>query len=265
MDHKHALYVPTLWFSWLFTWLWSCACLMVLQFWALQCDIRSHSEQQPSTWNWKNNDEVIYSTDGITKVIPSNLGRPEFLFLVNTVGSVGDSVVDSETYIKQIQLAECTNLQRLIFDTDLTVLVGQMSQHALSTQEVTFLQQMYHTILPGYNLLHVSRLCCRFSRCKLGNKLVSSQLAKSDRSSYICANWLNSSSHDACRPGYVRYFLKHTPTVEKDNKEMVSIQTYLAFVEWYKPHPERIFKDQYHCCILTQNLYVLLLLCLLIE
>ena len=170
---------------------------------------------------------------------PQILDDLNSFFPINTVGSVADSVVDSDTYIKQIQLAETTNLQSLIFDTDLIVPVGQMSQHALSTQEVTFLEQMYHTILPEYKLLHVSRLCYRFSRCKLGSKLVSSQLAKSDRSSYICANWLNSSSSVACRPAYVRYFLKHTLTIERDNKEMVSIQSYLAFVEWYKPHPER--------------------------
>ena len=44
---------------------------------------------------------------------------------------------------------------------------------------------------------------------------------KSDRSSYICANWLNLSSRVACRPTTLF-------TVE----EMVSIQNYVAFVEW---------------------------------
>ena len=101
---------------------------------------------------------------------PQILDELNSVFAVNTIGSV---VVDSETYIKLIQLAETTDLQRLIFDIDLILPVGQMSQHALSTQEVTFLHRMYQIILPRYKLLYVSRLCYRFSRCTLGSKLVS--------------------------------------------------------------------------------------------
>ena len=100
---------------------------------------------------------------------------------------------------------------------------------------------MYNTSLTGYKLLHVSRLCYQFSRCTLGNKLLSSQMAKSDRSSYVYGSWLDSTSSDNYRPGNVQYFLKHTVTLEKQNKETVTLHTFLAYIGWYKPHPEAKF------------------------
>jgi len=100
------------------------------------------------------------------------------------------------------------------------------------------LTEMYQTILPVFNVLHVSRLCYRFSRAKLGSKLLSSQMARSDRSSYLCANWVNNTSHDICRPGYVQFFFKHI-TLEKPNKDKVFAQSLLACIGWYKPHPAK--------------------------
>lgn len=67
-------------------------------------------------------------------------------------------------------------------------------------------------------------------------------MAKSDRSSYICANWLsgtsitNSVTCDSWRPGCIKYFFKHRITTEKLSGEKESL---LAYVEWYKPHPEK--------------------------
>ena len=72
--------------------------------------------------------------------------------------------------------------------------------------------------------------------------LVSSKLAKSDRSSFVYAKWFNklteTSPQEICRPGYVHYFLKHTIKLENQGK-ILSIKTFLAFVGWYKSHPER--------------------------
>ena len=42
--------------------------------------------------------------------------------------------------------------------------------------------------------LHSTSLCKRFVRAKLGDKLYSSKLASTDRSSYICAYWLKTDS-----------------------------------------------------------------------
>ena len=87
-----------------------------------------------------------------------------------------------------------------------------------------------------------SSLCHRFSRVKLGNMLISSKLAKSDRSSYIYAKWFNTltetAPQDMCRPGYVYYFLKHTIKLENSGK-IFSNQSILASVGWYKCHPEQ--------------------------
>ena len=68
--------------------------------------------------------------------------------------------------------------------------------------------------------------------------MLSSQIAKSDRSSYVSANWLNNTTYAIYRPGYVLFFFKHNITLEKQNKDKLSVQTLLAYIKWYKPHPE---------------------------
>lgn len=125
------------------------------------------------------------------KSFPHFLKELDSFLPVTTVGSVNDTLVSSDTYIKHLHLSKTTNLSELIFSDSLVVPIGQMLQHALQTHEVLCLVQMYQTIRPVFNVLHVSCLCYRFSRAKLGKKLLSSQMAKSDRSSYVCANWLN--------------------------------------------------------------------------
>ena len=99
------------------------------------------------------------------------------------VGSVKDTLVSSDMYIK---LSNTTHLSELLLNNDLVVPMGQMSQHALQTLEILSLTEMYQTILPDYNVLHVSRLCYQFGRAKVGNKLLLSQVVRSDHSSYIC-------------------------------------------------------------------------------
>ena len=146
------------------------------------------------------------------------------------VGSVGDTAVSSEVYVKHLKLSRTTNFEELFLHNDLVVPIGQMSQHALQTREISYLTQVYNTNLSGYKALHISRLCYRFSRCTSGNKQLSSQMAKSDRSSYIYANWLNSTSPDDYRPGYVQYFLKHTVTLEELSKEIVILNVLLAYI-----------------------------------
>ena len=66
-------------------------------------------------------------------------------------------------------------------------------------------------------------------------------MAKSDRSSYVYGSWLNFTLSDNYRPGNVQYSLKHTVTLEKQSKEMVTLHTFLAYIGWYKPHPEAKF------------------------
>lgn len=49
------------------------------------------------------------------------------------VGSVKDTLVSSDMYIK---LSNTTHLSELLFNNDLVVPMGQMSQHALQTLEI---------------------------------------------------------------------------------------------------------------------------------
>ena len=86
-------------------------------------------------------------------------------------------------------------------------------------------------------------MCWRFLRVKLGDQLYSSQAARTDRKSYICAYWLgdDETSIDtaaSCRPGCVQYYIKHNVAVECDNGQQI-ITMYLGFVTWYKRHPEK--------------------------
>ena len=102
---------------------------------------------------------------------------------------------------------------------------------------------MYKVIFSKYSIINVSCLCQRFDRVKLGDILYSSQKARTDKNSYICAYWIGSSddlidSASTCRPGLVKYYIKHTISVQH-NSEHFLMTSYLAFVQWYKKHPEK--------------------------
>ena len=119
-----------------------------------------------------------------------------------------------------------------------------MYQHVLNTEEVVCLQEMYQKIFENSGMIiasGVSCLCHKFNRVKLSSKLISSKLAKSDRSSYICANWLGNNLQMDCtnyRPGNVIYFLKHKIILKQDEKD-ICVQSLLAYVGWYKTHEEK--------------------------
>ena len=167
---------------------------------------------------------------------PHLLQELDSFFPASSVGSVQDASINSDMYIKHLELQKNTDLPQLIFHNDFVLPTGQMSQHALQTLCLT---QMYQEILPDFNILNVSRLCYRFSRVKVAGKLISSGMAKSDRSNYICANWLNNEAADPCRPGHVKFFFRHNIMLEKTDKDKVSVQALLAYIEWYKQHPEK--------------------------
>ena len=84
------------------------------------------------------------------------------------------------------------NLHELNFGCvdDLIYPVGQMYEHALQQYQVDFLTKIYQAVVTDGTVLHVSPLCRRFARVKIVDKMYASQMAKSDRASYICANWL---------------------------------------------------------------------------
>jgi hypothetical protein len=73
---------------------------------------------------------------------------------------------------------------------DLTHPVGQMYEHALQQYQVDILTRMYQAVVTDSTILHVSPLCHRFAGVKIVDKIYASQMAKSERASYICAHWL---------------------------------------------------------------------------
>jgi len=66
---------------------------------------------------------------------PHLLEELDSFFPATAVGSLSDTLVSSEMYIKHLQLLKTTDLSELIFNDDFVVLSGQMSQHALQTHE----------------------------------------------------------------------------------------------------------------------------------
>lgn len=166
-------------------------------------------------------------------------------FPTMTVGSLSETHTSSELFIKHTHLSRGTNLPELNFGCvdDLIYPIGQMYEHALQQYQVDFLTRMYQAVVTDGTVLHVSPLCRRFARVKIVDKMYASQMAKSDRASYICAHWLGDNNqtidlHAACRPGQVQYYIKHN-VVLKRSSEQIPMSFLLAFTEWYKQHPEK--------------------------
>lgn len=167
-------------------------------------------------------------------------------FPTSEYGSVGDTNINSEIYIRQLQLSQTECLPDLLTDHgDLIEPIGKITEDVLSPYEVACLQQMYQHIFStaDYQLSAVSCIIYRFDRVKVGNKLISSKKAKSERSSFICAQWLDKygsicASQTLCRPGKVLCFFKHCMTITK-NGQTKRHYSLLAFTRWYKVHPEK--------------------------
>ena len=170
-------------------------------------------------------------------------------FPTTTVGSLSETHTCAESIIKLTQLSTGVNASDLDFTSidHLIYPLGQMHEHALQSLEVVYLTRMYTEILKDSRVLCVSPLCRRFARIKLYNKMYSSQMARSDRASYVTAHWLSDSNsgidlHAQCRPGQIQYYIKHNVVVEDPSNGAKSTTSFLlAFVGWYKHHPEKHF------------------------
>lgn len=189
--------------------------------------------------------EKTMITRFVQQMISHHSFPPELqpLFETTTVGSVSDSQMSSDTYIKLFKYSTTTNFSELLRNYDLCSPIGQVFQHALESQEVHFLTKMYEAIFPDCSILGLSCLCYRFSRSTQGGKLISSQMAKSDRSSYIGAYWHYNGaiSTEYWQPGRVKFFFRHNIVIKKQNGDTESFQSLFAYVEWYKPHPEKAY------------------------
>ena len=136
----------------------------------------------------------------------------------------------------------------LLFDNTIVEPVGPKSLYVLPLDELNYVKEMYEAMLSNseYQVYHVSTLCYQFSRFRLGSHLLSSTVARSDRSSYIYAKWfrnnLNTNIENECnyRAGCIQFFLKQDVIIKKDEEDSeIIIQPTVALVQWYKIHPEK--------------------------
>ena len=72
----------------------------------------------------------------------------------------------------------------IIYDNSVITPVGQVQEHAMNDDMVQSLREMYEVLFCGCALIHTT-LCQRFIRVKVGNKLYSSQLARTDRVLFV--------------------------------------------------------------------------------
>ena len=174
------------------------------------------------------------------------LSELDQFFPTTEVGSLSETNISSEIYVQHLQLSKGTNISELNLSSvdSFAMPLGQMYEHALQPHEVECLTAMYNAVFTENDIVFsVSPLCSRFNRVKICEKICSSQMSRSDRASYICAYWISNdnSSIDPqgpCRPGHIKYFLKHKVMLQK-NSESLHITFLLAFVQWYQQHPEK--------------------------
>ena len=107
---------------------------------------------------------------------------------------------------------------------------------------VKCLTGMYKILFNGCTVIHTTSLST-VARVKVGNKLYSSKMARTDRSSFVCAHWLkyDTGSIDTsvlCRPGCVQFYIKHNIWLQCNDKQFTEV-LYLGIVQWYKLHPEK--------------------------
>ena len=164
----------------------------------------------------------------------------EDFFPSTDAGALGETQVNSNTYLKQNHFSTSQDATELFFDNSLIETAGPKTLYVLPSNEFHTLRQMYEFLFmnSNYCIHHFGSLCYKFIRIKFGNHLLSSKLARSDRSSYIYAKWpVDNADNGSYRAGRIEFFLKHDIVLKKGEDEIL-IQPMLAFVSWYKMHPE---------------------------
>ena len=114
------------------------------------------------------------------------------LFPYTEIGSVHDSTVNSESYIKQLELSKTLHLPDLLDYAEHKFHiepVGKISQQVLDPYEVNYLKDMYENIFSSQQNLQFDVTCLyhQFIRVKVADKMLSSKRARSDHSSFVAA------------------------------------------------------------------------------
>ena len=151
--------------------------------------------------------------------------------------------------ISRVSFVELRNLSKPVPTSDVTYSnsvvtpIGQLTEHAMNGDMVQSLTNMYEVLFRGCSIIHTTSLCQRFFKVKIGDKVYSSKLARSDRSSFVCAYWLKDDDGSidtslSCRPGCVQYYMKHNVQLQRNNEQLIE-KMYIAVVKWFKQHPEK--------------------------
>lgn len=183
----------------------------------------------------------VQQTENYGQVVTEFSSVMDSFFNESMCGSVGETM-SSNNVVEILKLSQPLPLSQFAYSHDYVSPIGTAPEHAMNPELVKHLTEMYRVIFSKYSIINVSCLCRRFDRVKLGDTLYSSKKARTDRNSFICANWLGENDlidpAFTCRPGSVQYYIKHTITVTH-NGEKLLMTSYLAFVKWYKKHPEK--------------------------
>lgn len=149
----------------------------------------------------------------------------------------------------QVSLREQMNLSmplpitNIPYNNSIITPIGPMREYAMNEDMVKCLTRMYEILFSDCTVIHTTSLCQRFVRVKVGIKLYSSKMARTDRSTFICAHWLKNDTGSIdtsffCCPGCVQFYIKHNIRLKCNAKQFTEI-LYLAIVQWYKLHPEK--------------------------
>ena len=170
----------------------------------------------------------------------------EFFPSSGLAGGVSESSSDPDMFAKLDEFSTAQSLSTLIFEAHKVIFpIGEMYHHVLEEVEMINLKELYKLVLPDFSFPSMSSLCYRFKRAKLGNKLLSSSIAKSDSSSFISAYWYDvngSIDLNSQRHGRIKYFIKHKLKLQRRTDFFV-VDALVAYVQWYEHHPE---KNHFH-------------------
>jgi len=124
------------------------------------------------------------------EVLPQYSTELSHFFPRSVVGSLNETLAEYDIYLKQLKCSAALPLSEVIISDELVSPLGEVTEHVVRTEEVLCLTQMYKTVLRDCDVCNVRRLYHRFVRAKLGDKVYSSRMARTDHANYICAHWL---------------------------------------------------------------------------
>lgn len=120
----------------------------------------------------------------------------------------------------------------------------QLSQKALSTDELRSLQLVYTQLYPDHQIEHISHFYLRANKAVIADEIVGSACSRSKKASVIGAYWpsngssLSTIDYSKLNIGVIQYFLKHTMSMKDKCGRTKDFHHILCDVKWFISHPE---------------------------